>query len=152
MIDSGVSGGPSEGSELVKVRALGPGKSGFKSQLLFILDVRSWIKYYYFWISVLYQWSMYVRVLELRDSFIHSVRWFGLAHSWKRSFNEVSYYFVDNFFPVNHTEFGELDKVPRSSKTHSILRMAPPIQSQKLTQALSPFILKHVPPLHNSSG
>lgn len=42
--DSGISGGQNEGLELVKVRALGPGKSEFKPLLLFIFDVISWIK------------------------------------------------------------------------------------------------------------
>lgn len=44
MIDSGIPRGQNEGLELVKVRALGPGKTEFKPLLLFILDVISWIK------------------------------------------------------------------------------------------------------------
>ena len=37
-MDCEVSGGPEEGPEFVKARALGPGKTGFKPLLLF-LDV-----------------------------------------------------------------------------------------------------------------
>ena len=40
----GIPRGQNEGLELVKVRALGPGKTEFKPLLLFILDVISWIK------------------------------------------------------------------------------------------------------------
>lgn len=143
--------GKMKGLELVKVRALGPGKVNSNPASLHLrCDILDKI-ILFLNISALSVKCVYVGVLELRDSFIHSfihsMRWFGLAHSWERSFSGVSYYFVDNFFQsvaqksgswinlwaaLRHTEFSEW--------THqSRLRNSP--------RLCHPPILKQVPPL-----